>query len=122
MARAFELPNGLEIDGRIYKRGKVRGLTMGDEIEIAGDPRVQKNPAWKLPIAIVRAITEFEDLPIPVDIQKIMKLGRRDYLYLMNVIAEETDQGVSFDVRCPHCEQVHTITMDSILNASGPLS
>lgn len=117
----FELPNGLEIDGKVYKRGKVRGLTMGDEIEIAGDPRVKNNPAYQLPISLVRAITQFEDLPIPVATEKIMQLGRRDYLYLANRVAEATDEGIDLTVQCPHCQKAHKVSLDSLLEAGGPL-
>lgn len=116
--KEFELPNGLEIDGTLYRRGKVRGLTMEDEIDIAGDPRAKKNPAWRLPITMARAITEFEDLPVPVDLNKVVKLRRADYIYLTNRIAEATDEGLSLEATCPHCGQTHEVAIDSLISAA----
>lgn len=118
----FELPGGLEIDGKVYKRGKVRGLEMRDEIEIADDKRVRANIAWQLPITLVRCITQFEDLPIPVDINKIMKLKRRDYLYLANKISEATDEGIKLTVTCPNCQREHIVSLNDLLTSGGPLA
>lgn len=119
MEREFELPVGLEIDGRVYRRGKVKALTMGDEIDIAGDPRVKKNPAYQMPLAFVRAITEFEDLPIPVDVNKILKLCKRDYLYLTNEISKASDEGINLVINCPNCGHKHKIDMDSIVGVGN---
>lgn len=111
----FELPKGLEIDGRTYRQGKIRPLNMQDEIDIAGDPRAQKNPAWKLPVMLCRAITEFEELPVPVDMKKITMLKRSDYLYLANEISKITDEGINLKVRCPACGHEHDLTVDDLL-------
>ena len=101
---AFHLPRGFAIDGNIYRDGRMRLATAGDEILPLEDPRVKGNRAYLVILLLARVIVRLGPFEGDgVETGHIEQLFAADLAYLQEFYREinglETEErGV-----CPHC-------------------
>lgn len=106
----FELPRGYTDErGGVYKKGKMRLATAGDEITSARDPRVLSNPAYLTIVLLARVITEIDGIG-SVSASLIENLYTADLAYLQDMYQRINDiEPPAMRVVCPHCgEQFET--------------
>lgn len=102
----FTLPHGLVGDrNTLYREGTMRLATAKDEITVENDPRVKKNPAYKILIYLSLVITHLGDLS-QIKPQLLENLSVLDLSYLRefyNRINQHQQAHISLE--CPHCQQ-----------------
>ena len=100
----FILPIGfLDTNGRLHREGTMRLITAKDEIEVANDPKVRKNPAYMSVQLLSRVITRFGRLK-EIDADIVENLFQTDFNFLQelfNRINQEDEQEIEFS--CSHC-------------------
>lgn len=112
----FTLPRGyVDEDGNVHRRGVMRMVTALDEIEAAKTPRAKENTGYMSVVLLSRVVTELEGLE-RITLEVIERLFPTDFKFLQNMY--ETINNVEepvIQVRCPHCNQSFTDTLDFAL-------
>lgn len=109
----FELPRGYTDErGGVYKRGKMRLATAGDEITAARDPRVLSNPAYLAVVLLARVITELDGIDT-VTASLIENLYTADLAYLQDMYQRINDiEPPMIRAVCPKCGEVFQIPLN----------
>ncbi len=106
----FTLPKGIVgADGQVYRNGKMRLATAGDEIGATRDPRVLSNPSY-LPIALLARVIVELDGAAAITGTTIEGLFTADLAYLQDMYQKINDvEPPMMTVVCPHCgERIET--------------
>lgn len=100
----FELPRGyVDERGGVYRKGKMRLATAGDEITAARDPRVLSNPAYLTVVLLAKVITEIEGMDT-VTPTLIEHLYTADLSFLQDMYQRINDiEPPVISVACPRC-------------------
>lgn len=106
----FTLPRGyLDASGQVHSVGRMRLATALDEIQAAGDPRVQDNETYLPVLLLSRVVTGLGDLPA-VTPQVIEGLFASDLAYLEDLYERlNSAESVTVGVVCPHCSTQFTL-------------
>lgn len=102
----FELPRGYTDErGGVYKKGKMRLATAGDEITAARDPRVLGNPAYLTVILLAKVVTELEGIG-SVTATLMEQMYTADLAFLQDMYQRINDiEAPLMRTVCPHCKQ-----------------
>lgn len=100
----FELPRGYTDErGGVYKKGKMRLATAGDELTAARDPRVLNNPAYLTVVLLSRVVTELDGID-SVTATLIERLYTADLMFLQDMYQRINDiEAPVMRMKCPHC-------------------
>jgi hypothetical protein len=100
----FILPLGYQDpDGRLHREGTMRLITAKDEIEVANDPKVKRNPAYLSVLLLARVISRLGQVKV-VDDEVVENFFQTDFNFLQelyNRLNQEND--LNLDFKCPHC-------------------
>lgn len=100
----FILPIGYQDpEGRVHREGTMRLITAKDEIEVANDSKVKRNPAYLSVLLLARVVTRLGQVKA-IDDEVIENLFQTDFNFLQelyNRLNQENDLKVGF--KCPHC-------------------
>lgn len=102
----FELPRGFTDErGGVYRKGKMRLATAGDELQAARDPRVMSNPAYLTVVLLSKVVTELDGIG-SVTASLIEGLYTADLAFLQDMYQRINDiEPPVMKVTCPHCGQ-----------------
>lgn len=103
---SFELSQGLEVGGQLRRRGAVRGLRLGDVVEIDDDPRVQQNPGFRTVILLQRCILELDGAPIPLGPELLRGMWWGDARAVFQAILDASGGQDASAVKCSNCGAV----------------
>ena len=100
----FTLPRGyVDASGHAHCEGRMRLATALDEIQSAGDPRVQINEAYLPVVLLSRVVTRLGDLPA-VTPRVIEGLFASDLAYLEDLYQMlNSPKSVVVGAVCPNC-------------------
>ncbi|MEG2073145.1 MAG: phage tail assembly protein [Angelakisella sp.] len=109
----FTLPKGLiDASGNVYRKGKMRLATAGDEISATRDPRVLANPSYLTVVILSRVVTQLEgtDSIFP---QTIEGLFTADLAFLQDMYQRINDiEPPTMTVVCPDCGKSHKVPIN----------
>ena len=100
-SREFCLPLGLSHGGKVYRRGRMRLVTTGDELEIQTAEEAGFAPRYRDILLLARVIENLEGLS-PMTPELIEELYEADFLYLQLLYREVNGIGVASTL-CPGC-------------------
>ena len=100
-SREFCLPLGLSHGGKVYRRGRMRLVTTGDELEIQAAEETGFAPRWRDILLLARVIENLEALS-PITPELIEELYEADFLYLQLLYREINGTGKTSTL-CPNC-------------------
>ena len=105
--REFTLPVGLEVDGKVYRKGTIRPSTAMDELETQEESSIRFNARMRDISLLKRLVTRIGEVS-PLTEDDIKNLFEADYIYLQ-MLCEEID---SINTRqqatvCPKCGKEH---------------
>ena len=100
-SREFCLPLGLSHGGKIYRRGKMRLVTTGDELEIQTAEEAGFAPRYRDILLLARVIETLDGLG-PLSPELIEELYEADFLYLQLLYKEINGNGPA-STTCPGC-------------------
>jgi hypothetical protein len=100
----FTLPRGyVAQDGDVHRQGRMRLATALDEIQSAGDPRVQLNQVYLPVVLLSRVVTQLGELPA-VTPRVIEGLFAADLAYLEDLYLRlNSPEKLVITTVCPHC-------------------
>lgn len=98
----FYLPIGLEVEGKIYKSGKMHLTTTLDELNVQANEDTELNPRYRDILLLTSVIDEIGDL---TDITKetIMNLYEADFLYLQLLYNHINGDSKQISTSCSYC-------------------
>ncbi|MCL1817634.1 MAG: hypothetical protein FWG35_01800 [Spirochaetaceae bacterium] len=102
-SREFCLPLGLSHGGKTYRRGKMRPVTTGDELEIQDAEDAGFAPRCRDILLLARVIENIDGLG-PMNPQLIEELYEADFLYLQLLYREINGNGAA-SASCPNCDK-----------------
>lgn len=109
----FELPKGyVDKAGNVFKRGKMRLATAGDEIIATRDPRVLSNPSYLSIVILATVITELEgvDAVVPSIVERLFTA---DLSFLQDMYQRiNSIEPPSMKTVCPECGHIHTVPIN----------
>ena len=100
-SREFCLPLGLSHGGKTYRRGKMRFVTTGDELEIQSAEETGFAPRYRDILLLARVIENMDGLG-PMSPELIEELYEADFLYLQLLYREINGNGTA-SALCPNC-------------------
>ncbi len=98
----FYLPLGLDIDGKIHKKGKMHLTTTLDELNVQTSNEASLNPRFRdiqLLASVIDEIGEVTD----VTTDTIMRLYEADFLYLQLLYKRLNGDNSPITSKCPDC-------------------
>lgn len=109
----FTLPKGIvDREGNVYKKGKMRLATAGDEINAARDPRVMSNPAFLTILILSMVITEIEGIDV-VSARTVENMFTADLAFLQDMYTRINDiEPPTMEVVCPDCGKIHSVPIN----------
>lgn len=118
----FELPKGyLDKDGNLYKKGKMRLATAGDELAVVREPRIVNNPAYLSVVLLSKVITELEGID-KVDTVLVEQFCIADLIFLQEMYERiNAAEPLSKKVICPHCGKEHEVQISFAGEINGVL-
>jgi hypothetical protein len=107
----FFLPLGLVIDGKVYRRGRMRLATTFDELELQGMDNVGINSRYRDIVLFARVIEELDGLA-PLTAEILENLFEADFLYLQLLYEGLNGGGEnSVTIECPKCGGKTTVNI-----------
>ena len=100
----FYLPLGLNIDGKIHKRGKMHLTTTLDELEVQAAEEVAMNSRYRDILLLASVIDEIGEIS-NVTKETIMDLYEADFLYLQLLYKQINGDNSLISTKCPNCGQ-----------------
>lgn len=109
----FTLPKGyVDSTGQVYKKGRMRLATAGDEIISTKDPRVLSNPSYLTIVILSKVITEMEGMEM-VTPTLIERLFTADLAFLQDMYQRINNVDVpEMPVSCPDCGKVFKVPLN----------
>jgi hypothetical protein len=99
----FFLPLGLSYNGATYRRGKMRPVTTGDELEAGEAQEAGFNPRYRDILLLARVIEDLEGIS-PLTPALIEELYEADFLYLQLLYRQINDGAEEpAAASCPRC-------------------
>ncbi|MBN2735384.1 MAG: hypothetical protein JXR70_00280 [Spirochaetales bacterium] len=105
--REFTLPIGLEFDGKLHRKGKIRPSTAMDELETQEEDSIRFNNRLRDIVLLKRLVTRLGEIS-PVTEEHLENLYETDFIYLQ-MLCEEIDSPHSRQqaTLCPRCKKEH---------------
>ena len=100
----FYLPLGLNIDGKIHKRGKMHLTTTLDELEVQAAEEVAMNSRYRDILLLASVIDEIGEIT-NITKETIMDLYEADFLYLQLLYKQINGDNSLISTKCPNCGQ-----------------
>ena len=100
----FYLPLGLDIDGKLHKRGKIHLTTTLDELEVQQAEEVSMNSRYRDILLLTSVIDEIGEIT-NVTKETIMSLYEADFLYLQLLYKQINGDNSLISTKCPDCGQ-----------------
>jgi hypothetical protein len=100
----FILPIGfMDSQGLMHREGTMRLITAKDEIEVANESKVRRNPAYLSVLLLARVITRLGRMT-EITPDTIESLFQTDFNFLQELY-NRVNQGANtqVDFTCPHC-------------------
>lgn len=98
----FYLPLGLNIDGKLHKRGKMHLTTTADELEVQAAEEVAMNSRYRDILLLASVIDEIGDVT-SITKETIMNLYEADFLYLQILYKHVNGDNTLISTKCPDC-------------------
>lgn len=98
----FYLPLGLNIDGKLHKRGKMHLTTTADELEVQAAEEVAMNSRYRDILLLASVIDEIGDVT-SITKETIMHLYEADFLYLQILYKHVNGDNTLISTKCPDC-------------------
>ena len=109
MEKEFTLPIGLEIHGKLHRRGAMRPATAMDEIECQEEEKLKFNNRLRDISLLAKTITRIGDIS-PVTVEHIEEMYEADFIYLQLLCDSlNNSRHVNQGVRCPFCSKEHAL-------------
>lgn len=110
----FYLPLGLDRDGTMLRRGKMRLATTLDELDIQTTDEVGMNSRYRDIILLSRVIEELNGVS-PVTTEMIEELFEVDFLYLQLLYKElNGDAQATVTATCPNCQRDSPVKLPTV--------
>lgn len=109
----FHLPLGLEIEGKLYKTGKMHLTTTMDELNVQKYEEVGVNPRYRDILLLASVIDEIGEIK---DITKetILNLYEADFLYLQLLYNQVNSNTEIPKISCPACGNSFPIILSDL--------
>ena len=103
LSREFCLPLGLPHGGKFFRKGRMRCVTTGDELEVQAAEEAGFAPRCRDILLLARVIENIEGVGA-MSVELIEELYEADFLYLQLLYREVNGSGAARAV-CPACEK-----------------
>lgn len=115
----FYLPLGLEIEGKIHKKGKMHLTTTMDELSIQDNDDVSVNSRFRDIRLLANVIDEIGEIT-EVSKDTIMELYEADFLYLQLLYNQVNGNSNSLETKCEKCGNNFSVSLADLYK-SNPL-
>lgn len=106
----FYLPLGLEIEGKIHKKGKMHLTTTMDELSIQDNDDVSVNSRFRDIRLLANVIDEIGEIT-EVSKDTIMELYEADFLYLQLLYNQVNGNSNSLATKCEKCGSNFSVSL-----------
>jgi hypothetical protein len=110
---SFNLPFGLEKDGKTYRTGRMHLATTGDELNIQAAEETGMNSRYRDILLLAAVIDDLDGFkPDRTDIEGLFEA---DFLYLQMLYRQLNGaEGSSIETQCPDCHHKYSITLSNL--------
>ena len=109
----FNLPLGLEHDGKIFKTGKMHLTTTLDELNVQEAEEVAMNSRYRDILLLASVIDEIGDIT-DVTKETIMDLFEADFLYLQLLYNQLNGDNKPITTKCKNCGNEFSISLTNL--------
>jgi phage FluMu protein gp41 len=97
---------GLNVNGKLIKKGVMRLATAGDELSVAQHPHVKNNPDYIALVLLSRVIVRLDKVDSEITPSLLEQLKTADFTFLQNMYST-INEGDAMKIRicCPECKK-----------------
>lgn len=106
----FYLPLGLNVNGKLYKRGKMHLTTTLDELQVQEAEEVVMNSRYRDILLLASVIEEIGEVT-NITKETIMDLYEADFLYLQLLYKQVNGDNSLISTTCPNCDQNYQFSL-----------